>query len=139
MFPKSTRILIVDDMPAIRELLRSYLKELGYLDVMEASNGREAIQELIKSQAQGSLIHLVIADWNMPEMDGLALLKEVRESEHWSEMPFILLTSESEKSLVTQAIMAGVSQYIVKPFSQKIVAAKMQAVWEKLEKIAKGS
>lgn len=135
MFPPSTKILIVDDMPAIRELMRAYLKDLNYLHVREAVNGVEALEILKRADAEGAAIELIIADWNMPEMNGMELLKKVRESSSWATLPFIMLTSEADRALVTQAVMAGVSQYIVKPFSQKIVKAKLDGTWAKVKGI----
>lgn len=121
-------------MPSIRDLLRAYLKELKYNNVSEVSNGREALQFMIASQAVNKGVQIVIADWNMPELNGLELLKEIRKTEEWRKLPYILLTSESEKTLVTQAIIAGVNQYIVKPFSQKIIKTKLDSVWSSLHK-----
>lgn len=133
MFPNSTRILILDDMPTIRDLVRSQLNELGFTDITEAADGKEGYQALRDAVASGSPIQLVISDWNMPEMDGLELLKVVRATPEWGKLPFILLTSESEKEQVTNAVMAGVNQYIVKPFSQAMIKDKLEAVWNKVK------
>lgn len=133
MFPPDTRILVIDDMPSIRDLVKNTLKAMGYKNIQEAGDGEEALQILIKSNANLP-IQLVISDWNMPKMKGLDLLKQVRATAEWTNLPFVLLTSESERDQVTEAVLAGVSQYIVKPFSAKIFEDKLKAAWQKHNK-----
>lgn len=134
MFPPSTRILIVDDMPTIRELVKSQLRAMNLRNVVEATDGREALEMMNSSFGVQNPIELVISDWNMPHMTGLELLRQVRSSLNFPTIPFILLTSESEKEMVTDAILAGVSQYIVKPFSAKSFEDKLKAVWAKQQR-----
>ncbi len=134
MFQPSTRILVVDDMPTIRELVKSQLRTLGFKNIIEAGDGDEALQILVNGQSNGTPIHLVISDWNMPKMKGLDLLKQVRAMTSWENLPFILLTSESDRAQVTEAVLSGVSQYIVKPFSPKTFEEKLKSVWEKYNK-----
>jgi two-component system chemotaxis response regulator CheY len=131
MFPPETRILIADDMPTIRELLKSQLKAMGYKSIVEAADGEVALNILVTSVSKGAPIELVISDWNMPKLSGLDFLKQVRASNDWKTLPFVLLTSESERDQVTEAILAGVSQYIVKPFAPKIFEEKLRSVWAK--------
>lgn len=131
MFPASTKILIVDDMPTIRELVRNQLRDLGYRNVSQAENGEDAWAMLQQAFA-GEPFALVISDWNMPKMTGLEFLKIVRMDANFSKLPFILLTSESERDQVTEAVLAGVSQYIVKPFTAKSFEDKLKSVWTKL-------
>ena len=83
------------------------------------------------SFASGAPVELVISDWNMPKLTGLELLKQVRASKHMVNLPFILLTSESERDQVTEAILSGVSQYVVKPFTAKMIEEKMKSAWQK--------
>ncbi|PIS10618.1 MAG: hypothetical protein COT73_08360 [Bdellovibrio sp. CG10_big_fil_rev_8_21_14_0_10_47_8] len=131
MFPPETRILVADDMPTIRELVKNQLKGIGFKNVVEASDGEAAMNVLVSNQNAGTPIQLVVSDWNMPKMTGLELLKQVRASADWAQLPFVLLTSESERDQVTEAILAGVSQYLVKPFAAKVFEEKLKGVWAK--------
>lgn len=134
MFPKDTRILVIDDMPSIRDLVKSQLKSMGFQSIVEAQDGQEGLQILDKRLMDGEPIQLVISDWNMPKLKGLELLKKVRASAEFKELPFVLLTSEAEREQVTEAVLSGVSQYIVKPFSAKIFEDKLKTVWDKHKK-----
>ena len=134
MFPLETKILIADDMPTIRDILKSQLRAMGFKNIVEAVDGESALNLLISSREKDSPIKLVISDWNMPRVSGLDLLKQVRASAEWKDLPFILLTSESERDHVTEAIVAGVSQYIIKPFTPKLFEEKLKAVWSKIVK-----
>lgn len=134
MFPKDIRILVIDDMPSIRDLVKTQLKGMGYNTILEAQDGEEALSLLTKQHANGSPIQLVISDWNMPKLKGLELLKKVRASAEFKDLPFVLLTSEAEREQVTEAVLSGVSQYIVKPFSGKIFEDKLKTVWDKHKK-----
>ncbi|MBO9665637.1 MAG: response regulator [Bdellovibrio sp.] len=134
MFPPETRILVIDDMPSIRDLVKNTLKTMGYKNLQEAGDGEEGLKILMQLNSTGTNIQLVICDWNMPKMKGLDLLKHVRATAEWTNLPFVLLTSESERDQVTEAVLAGVSQYIVKPFSAKIFEDKLKAAWQKHNK-----
>ncbi|MFZ4403240.1 MAG: response regulator [Pseudobdellovibrionaceae bacterium] len=136
MFPTKTRILIVDDMPSIRDLVRNHLQGMGYKFILEANNGEEGLKILQESNSVGNQIQLIISDLNMPVLNGVEFLKKVRASATWASLPFILLTSESERELVTEAILSGVSQYVVKPFTGKMFEEKLKTVWAKYEKAA---
>ena len=131
MFPPETRILVADDMPTIRELVKNQLKGIGFKNVVEASDGEAAMNVLVSNQNAGTPIQLVVSDWNMPKMTGLELLKQVRASADWAQLPFVLLTSESERDQVTEAILGRVSQYLVKPFAAKVFEEKLKGVWAK--------
>jgi len=134
MFPPETRILVIDDMPSIRDLVKGQLKTMGYQVIFEAQDGEEALELLHKQLKEGEPIQLVISDWNMPKLKGLELLKKVRASAEFKDLPFVLLTSEAEREQVTEAVLSGVSQYIVKPFSGKIFEDKLRTVWDKHKK-----
>jgi two-component system chemotaxis response regulator CheY len=134
MFPLETRILVIDDMPSIRDLVKNTLKSMGYKTFQEAADGEEGLKILEKLNGTEQSIQLVISDWNMPKMKGMDLLKKVRATPHWVNLPFVLLTSESERDQVTEAVLAGVSQYIVKPFSAKIFEDKLKAAYTKHNK-----
>lgn len=134
MFPLETRILVIDDMPSIRDLVKNTLKAMGFKNIQEAADGEEGLKVLVQNNTPGTQIQLVISDWNMPKMKGLDLLKQVRATAEWANLPFVLLTSESERDQVTEAVLAGVSQYIVKPFSAKIFEDKLKAAYMKHNK-----
>ena len=131
MFPAHTRILIVDDMSSLRDLLKAYLRRLGYRNISEAEDGRIAYQALLAAKAGGSPFELVISDWNMPNLDGIELLKLVRSSAEWKNLPFLLLTTESEKTKVLEAVLANVSNYMVKPVEEEMLKEKLKRIWEK--------
>ncbi len=132
MFPLNTRVLIVDDMASLRDLLKAYLRRLGFKHVTEAVDGRDAYQTLIASKAAGNPFELVISDWNMPNMTGLELLKLVRGIPDWKNLPFLILTTENEKEKVMEAVMAQVSNYIVKPIEERTLEEKLLRTWQKL-------
>ncbi|MFS4457541.1 response regulator [Bdellovibrio sp. HCB2-146] len=134
MFPSDTRILVIDDMPSIRELVKNTLKALGFKNIQEAGDGEEGLKVLLSANTSGYPIQLVISDWNMPKMKGLDLLKQIRSTVEFANLPFVLLTSESERDQVTEAVLAGVSQYIVKPFSAKIFEDKLKVAYSKHNK-----
>jgi len=134
MFPSETRILVIDDMPSIRDLVKNHLKAMGFKSIQEASDGEEALRMLIQLNTPANSIQLVISDWNMPHMKGIDLLKHVRATAEWANLPFVLLTSEAERDQVTEAVLAGASQYIVKPFSAKIFEDKLKTAYLKHNK-----
>ncbi|MBX2994753.1 MAG: response regulator [Bdellovibrionaceae bacterium] len=132
MFPPTTKILVVDDMPTIRDLVKNQLRAMGFKNIVEAADGEVALNTVISQAAAGTPIELIVSDWNMPKMTGLEFLKQIRASDQFAKLPFILLTSESERDQVTEAIMAGVSQYVVKPFAAKAFEEKLKGVWAKV-------
>ncbi len=134
MFPLETRILVIDDMPSIRDLVKNHLKAIGYKNLFEAGDGDQGHKMLIHQKNAGNPVQLVISDWNMPVMNGLDLLKMLRKTSEWQNLPFVILTSEAEREQVTEAILAGVSQYVVKPFAGKIFEDKLKAAWQKHNK-----
>jgi len=134
MFPPETRILVIDDMPSIRDLVKNQLKAMGFKNIQEAGDGEAALRILLQNNSPHNSIQLVISDWNMPHMKGIDLLKHVRATAEWANLPFVLLTSEAERDQVTEAVLAGASQYIVKPFSAKIFEDKLKTAYLKHNK-----
>lgn len=130
MFEQSIRILIVDDMMTMRKLLAKNCRDLGYKDLIEAADGKLAWEAL---QAASPPIGLIISDWNMPNVTGLDLLKRVRGDQRFQKLPFILVTAESEQKQVVEALTAGVSNYLVKPFSKNSLYEKLVLTYEKLK------
>lgn len=131
MFPKNTKILVVDDMKGIRVLITKLLKELGYSAIHEAENGEMAYDVINKAQA-AEPFGLVICDLRMPKMDGLDLLSKLRTDQAFSKLPFVMLTAESEKENVVKAIEIGVNEYIIKPTTAPILSKKLEKVWKSL-------
>lgn len=131
VFPTTSRILVIDDMPSIRDLVKNQLRSMGFLEIFEAEDGEHGWKIIEAKYGEANPIELVISDWNMPKMKGLELLKKVRSDTKFVNLPFILLTSEAEREQVTEAVMAGVSQYIVKPFSGKIFEDKLKTAYAK--------
>lgn len=132
MFPADTRFLIVDDMPSLRQILKAHLRRLGYHNISEAEDGIQALQMMVAAKTTVSPFQVVISDWNMPNLDGVAFLKKVRATKEWKNLPFILLTTESEKGKVLEAVVANVSNYIVKPIDEDTLRDKLFKVWEKV-------
>jgi len=118
------RILIVDDFGTMRKILKNILKDLGYTDVVEAEDGESALQILRKEK-----IDLVISDWNMPKMDGLALLKAIRSDEALKNTPVLMVTAEAQKQNVIEAIKAGVNNYVIKPFTPEVIQQKIAKIF----------
>jgi two-component system chemotaxis response regulator CheY len=116
-------ILIVDDYRTMLKIIRNLLKQLGFTNVEEATDGSEALGKLREGE-----FDLVISDWNMEPMTGLQLLKEVRADDTLRAVPFIIITAESKIENVVAAKEAGVSNYIVKPFNAGTLKAKLTSV-----------
>ena len=121
---KSLPILIVDDYSTMLRILRNLLAQLDFNNVVDASDGDEALQKLLTAGDIG----LIISDWNMQPMTGLDLLKAVRSNAKLKHIPFIMVTAESKTENVIAAKQAGVSNYIVKPFNAETLKAKMASV-----------
>lgn len=116
-------VLVVDDYKTMLRIIRNLLKQLGFNNVDDASDGGGALQKLRQKD-----FGLVISDWNMEPMTGLQLLKEVRADEKLKPLPFIMITAESKTENVVAAKEAGVSNYIVKPFNAATLKQKMTSV-----------
>jgi two-component system chemotaxis response regulator CheY len=116
------RALVVDDSRAVRMILAKTLRELGY-EVREAGNGKEAL-ELIEKDNAG--VTLVLADWNMPEMNGLELLKQLRQKPELVSTAVVMVTTETEVDQMATALEAGANEYIMKPFTKEILVEKLQ-------------
>ncbi len=120
----SLPILVVDDYQTMVRIIRNLLKQIGFENVDEASNGAEALAK-IEKQHYG----LIISDWNMEPMTGFQLLQKVREFKDRADIPFIMVTAESKTDNVVAARKAGVNHYIVKPFNAVTLKAKIDAVF----------
>ncbi len=117
-------IMTVDDFSTMRRIIRTLLRQIGFNNVLEAEDGTGAL-EILKSQK----VDFVISDWNMPKMTGLELLQAVRSDEKLKKTPFLMVTAEAEKDKILAAIKAGVSHYIVKPFTADVLKQKIDAIF----------
>ncbi len=120
----SMKILIVDDYKTMLRIIRNLLKQLGFSNIEEASDGSEAFKKL---KEEGGY-DLVISDWNMEPMSGMDLLKQVRADEGMKDLPFVMVTAESKVENVVAAKKAGVSNYIIKPFNAQTLKQKLTTV-----------
>ena len=113
--------LIVDDSTTIRLILRAYLKKLGF-EVTEAVNGRDALDRL-KAMSRADL---VLVDWNMPEMDGITFVRAVRADDGYAALPLMMVTTNTERAQVSDALEAGANEYIMKPFTAEMIREKLE-------------
>ena len=127
MVDPKLRILVVDDFSTMRRIVRNLLKELGFTNVDEAEDGAIALQKL---QAGG--FEFVVTDWNMPNMDGLELLKTIRADGGMASLPVLMVTAEAKKENIIAAAQAGASGYVVKPFTAATLEEKLGKIFEKL-------
>ncbi|HEX5678524.1 MAG TPA: chemotaxis response regulator CheY [Alcanivorax sp.] len=126
---KGMSILVVDDFPTMRRIVRSLLKELGFTNVEEAEDGQEALSKL-----KGGGFEFVVSDWNMPNLDGLEMLKRIRADDGMKAMPVLMVTAEAKKENIVAAAQAGANGYIVKPFTAATLEEKLNKIFEKLGK-----
>ena len=117
------KVLVVDDMSTMRRIIRNVLKQIGYTDLHEAEDGAVGLKKL----REGGF-GLVVSDWNMPVMSGIELLRAIRADSDIKHLPVLMVTAEAQKDNIIEAVQAGVSNYVVKPFTA-------DALLEKLEKI----
>ncbi len=127
MADKNLSILVVDDFPTMRRIVRSLLKELGFTNVEEAEDGQDALNKL---RAGG--FQFVVSDWNMPNLDGLEMLKQIRADEALKDLPVLMVTAEAKKENIIAAAQAGASGYVVKPFTSATLEEKLNKIFEKL-------
>jgi len=124
MLDTDSKLLIVDDLATMRALTRSILKSLGYKDIEEAEDGIKALTIIKKSK-----VDFIITDWNMPRMSGIELLRFIKADSKLKDIPVLFVTAEGEKEKIVSAIEAGVTNYIVKPFSAKTLKEKMAIIF----------
>lgn len=118
------KLLVVDDSSTMRRIIKNTLSRLGYEDVLEGEDGLQGWSVLDSNPDMGMLI----TDWNMPEMNGLELVKKVRADARFVDLPIIMVTTEGGKAEVITALKAGVNNYIVKPFTPQVLKEKLAAV-----------
>jgi two-component system, chemotaxis family, chemotaxis protein CheY len=119
------KILVVDDMVTMRRIVKNILKQLGFANVDEAENGQEALQKL-RLDTYG----FVVSDWNMPVMTGIDMLRAIRADEKLKTTPVLMVTAEAQQSNLIEAVQAGVSNYIVKPFTAETLQEKITKIFK---------
>jgi len=119
------KVLIVDDFATMRRIVRNVLKQVGLTSIVEADNGKAALKVLKKEN-----VDLILCDWNMPEMSGIDLLKAVKSDNALKNIPFVMVTAEAQKDNIIEAVKAGVSSYIVKPFTAETVSEKLNTIFK---------
>jgi two-component system chemotaxis response regulator CheY len=129
MVDKNMKILVVDDFPTMRRIVRNLLKELGFGNVDEAEDGAAGLARL-----RSGGFEFVISDWNMPNLDGLEMLKEIRADAALAHLPVLMVTAESKKENIIAAAQAGASGYVVKPFTAATLDEKLSKILEKMAK-----
>jgi two-component system chemotaxis response regulator CheY len=133
---QNLRIIFVDDYDTVRVLFHKYLTDLGIDQIVDADNGKTALQKIQEAHAAQIPFDLVFCDWNMPIMNGLELLNTLRKDPKFSKLPFVMVTANSDESEVVEAMRAGVSEYLVKPFDTKSLGRTIQRVIERYKKVA---
>ncbi len=129
MADKNMSMLVVDDFPTMRRIVRSLLKELGFNNVDEAEDGQDALNKL-----RSGKFEFVVSDWNMPNLDGLDMLKQIRADDSLKHLPVLMVTAEAKKENIIAAAQAGANGYVVKPFTAAILEEKLNKIFEKLGK-----
>ena len=115
------RALVVDDSSAMRAYMKMILKAAGF-EVSEARNGKEGLQALEVASAPD----LVLLDWNMPEMDGFEMLRQLRANARWNQVKVMMVTTETEMGEMSRALGAGADEYVMKPFTREIIVDKLE-------------
>ena len=128
MIDTSIKVLVVDDMSTMRRIVKNVLKQIGFSDMVEAENGQDALNKLKVGD-----IGLIVSDWNMPVMQGVELLRAVRADAELKHLPFLMVTAEAQKENIIEAVQAGVSNYVVKPFAAEALQAKLEKIFAKVQ------
>lgn len=125
---KNMKILIVDDFSTMRRIIKNLLRDLGFSNTAEADDGTTALPML-----QSGGFDFLITDWNMPGMQGIDLLRAVREDSNLASLPVLLVTAEAKKEQIIEAAQAGVNGYIVKPFNAATLKEKIEKIFERID------
>jgi two-component system, chemotaxis family, chemotaxis protein CheY len=128
-FDTKMKVLIVDDMQTMRKILKNMMVKMGCTDVHEADDGIPALKLIQEAEKNGEPFKFVMSDWNMPGMTGLDLLKNLRSDEKFKKLPFLMITAEGEQANVITAVKAGVSNFVVKPFSINVLQEKINKIF----------
>ncbi|OGT24953.1 MAG: histidine kinase [Gallionellales bacterium RIFOXYB12_FULL_54_9] len=126
---ESTRFLVVDDFSTMRRIVRNLLKELGFVNVQEAEDGVQALSKL-----RTDSFDFVVSDWNMPNMTGIELLREIRADAKLKHLPVLMVTAEAKRENIIEAAQAGASGYVVKPFTAATLDEKLKKIFQNMNK-----
>lgn len=121
------KVLVADDFATMRKIIRNILKQIGFENILEAEDGHAALQ-VLKNEEVG----LVVTDWNMPNLSGIELLRQIRQNPKTAKVPVLMVTAEGLKENVLEAVKAGVNNYVVKPFTAEVFQEKIEAIFKKL-------
>lgn len=127
MVDPNMKFLVVDDFSTMRRIVRNLLKELGFANVHEAEDGVDALNKL-----RGGSFDFVVSDWNMPNMTGIDLLKNIRKEPTLKHLPVLMVTAEAKRENIIEAAQAGASGYVVKPFTAATLDEKLKKIFEKM-------
>ena len=128
---KKQRILLVDDFEIVRLMLKNALSDLGFKEVDEAEDGRQAMGKLMEAFAAGKPYSIVFCDWNMPVMTGIEVLEACRSTPEFAQLPIIMVTAEAEQESVVKAIRSGATDYVVKPIAPDVLERKVNKILSK--------
>lgn len=129
MSQSNLRFLVVDDFATMRRIIRNLLKELGHSNVDEAEDGVNALQKL-----RSEPFDFVVSDWNMPNMTGIDLLRNIRADEQLKGLPVLMVTAEAKKENIIAAAQAGASGYVVKPFTAATLDEKLKKIFQTMNR-----
>ncbi len=128
MVNANMKFLVVDDFSTMRRIIRNLLNELGFTNVQEAKDGVDALHKL------GGNFDVVVSDWNMPNMTGIELLRRIRSDPALKDLPVLMITAEAKRENMIEATQAGVSGYIVKPFTAATLDEKLRNIFQNMQK-----
>ncbi len=126
---EDTKFLVVDDFSTMRRIIRNLLKELGFLNIQEAEDGVDALKKL-----RGDKFDFVVSDWNMPNMTGIELLRNIRADDNLKHLPVLMVTAEAKRENIIEAAQAGASGYVVKPFTAATLDEKLKKIFQNMKK-----
>ena len=126
--PLNKKVLVVDDFSTMRKIVCNVLKQIGYVNIIEAEDGVAALKIL-----RDDKIDLVVTDWNMPRIDGLGLLENIRANNKTKDIPVLMVTAEGMKDNIITAVKAGVDNYVVKPFTAETLSEKISQTFKRRE------
>lgn len=125
------KVLVVDDMAVMRKIVKKNLEKVGFTKIEDAPDGIPAWEQLVAAHNGGDPFGFIVSDWNMPGMTGIDLLRRVRKDERFHKLPFLMVTAEGEKEKIVEAVKAGVSNFVMKPFDEVTFKGKIDLVFKK--------
>lgn len=128
-FNSQQRILVVDDTPAIRKVIIMILRNRGCKNIIEAEDGLQAWEVLVEAHIKHEPIEFVLSDWNMPNLDGINLVKNMKADKRFNSIPILMISGEGEKENVNEAHKAGIVDFVVKPFDSKVLDSKLDEIF----------